>query len=36
LAGDDKTLKSAEPVVELLDEAECLRLISVGGVGRIG
>jgi nitroimidazol reductase NimA-like FMN-containing flavoprotein (pyridoxamine 5'-phosphate oxidase superfamily) len=25
-----------EPVVELLDEAECLRLISAGGVGRIG
>jgi nitroimidazol reductase NimA-like FMN-containing flavoprotein (pyridoxamine 5'-phosphate oxidase superfamily) len=36
VAGDDKTLESAGPVVELLDEAECLRLISAGGVGRIG
>ena len=36
MAGDDKTLESAGPVVELLDEAECLRLISAGGVGRIG
>jgi nitroimidazol reductase NimA-like FMN-containing flavoprotein (pyridoxamine 5'-phosphate oxidase superfamily) len=36
VAGDDKTLQSTEPVVELLDEAECLRLISAGGVGRIG
>ena len=36
MAGDDKPLKDAEPVVELLDEAECLRLISAGGVGRIG
>jgi len=36
VAGDDKTLKSAGPAVELLDEAECLRLISAGGVGRIG
>jgi nitroimidazol reductase NimA-like FMN-containing flavoprotein (pyridoxamine 5'-phosphate oxidase superfamily) len=36
VAGDDKLLKDAEPVVELLDEAECLRLISAGGVGRIG
>jgi nitroimidazol reductase NimA-like FMN-containing flavoprotein (pyridoxamine 5'-phosphate oxidase superfamily) len=34
--GDDRTVESAEPVVELLDEAECLRLISAGGVGRIG
>jgi hypothetical protein len=25
-----------EPVVEVLDEAKCLRLISPGGVGRIG
>jgi hypothetical protein len=25
-----------EPVVELLDEAECLRLIAGRGVGRIG
>ena len=36
MAGDDETLESAAPVVELLDEAECLRLISLGGVGRIG
>ena len=36
MAGDDKTLESPGPVVELLDEAECLRLISAGGVGRIG
>ena len=36
MAGEDKTLESAGPVVELLDEAECLRLISAGGVGRIG
>ena len=36
MAGDDKTLKDAEPAVELLDEAECLRLIAAGGVGRIG
>jgi hypothetical protein len=36
VAGDDKPLKDPEPVVELLDEAECLRLISAGGVGRIG
>jgi nitroimidazol reductase NimA-like FMN-containing flavoprotein (pyridoxamine 5'-phosphate oxidase superfamily) len=36
VAGDDKTLESAEPVVEPMDEAECLRLISAGGVGRIG
>jgi nitroimidazol reductase NimA-like FMN-containing flavoprotein (pyridoxamine 5'-phosphate oxidase superfamily) len=36
MAGDDRTLESAGPVVELLDEAECLRLISAGGVGRIG
>jgi nitroimidazol reductase NimA-like FMN-containing flavoprotein (pyridoxamine 5'-phosphate oxidase superfamily) len=36
VAGDDKTLESGGPVVELLDEAECLRLISAGGVGRIG
>ena len=36
MAGDDETLESAAPVVELLDEAECLRLISAGGVGRIG
>ena len=36
MAGDDKALQGAEPVVELLDEAECLRLIAAGGVGRIG
>jgi nitroimidazol reductase NimA-like FMN-containing flavoprotein (pyridoxamine 5'-phosphate oxidase superfamily) len=36
VASDDKTPDSAEPVVEPLDEAECLRLISAGGVGRIG
>ncbi len=36
MAGDEETLESAEPIVELLDEAECLRLISAGGVGRIG
>ena len=36
MAGDDKPLKDAEPVVELLNEAKCLRLISAGGVGRIG
>jgi nitroimidazol reductase NimA-like FMN-containing flavoprotein (pyridoxamine 5'-phosphate oxidase superfamily) len=36
VAGDDKTVESAEPVVELLDEPECQRLIAAGGVGRIG
>jgi nitroimidazol reductase NimA-like FMN-containing flavoprotein (pyridoxamine 5'-phosphate oxidase superfamily) len=36
VAGEDKTVESAEPVVELLDEAECWRLIAAGGVGRIG
>jgi nitroimidazol reductase NimA-like FMN-containing flavoprotein (pyridoxamine 5'-phosphate oxidase superfamily) len=36
VAGDDRTVESAEPVVELLDEAECQRLIAAGGVGRIG
>ena len=36
MAGDDKTPESADPVVEFLDEAECLRLIAAGGVGRIG
>ena len=36
MAGDDKTRESAEPVFELLDEAECLRLVGAGGVGRIG
>jgi nitroimidazol reductase NimA-like FMN-containing flavoprotein (pyridoxamine 5'-phosphate oxidase superfamily) len=30
------TAESAEPVVELLDEAECQGLIGAGGVGRIG
>jgi nitroimidazol reductase NimA-like FMN-containing flavoprotein (pyridoxamine 5'-phosphate oxidase superfamily) len=28
-------IKEAKPVLERLDEAECLRLISPGGVGRI-
>ena len=36
MAGDDTTLESAEPVFELLDEAECQRLIAARGVGRIG
>jgi nitroimidazol reductase NimA-like FMN-containing flavoprotein (pyridoxamine 5'-phosphate oxidase superfamily) len=36
VAGDDKTLESAGPIVEPMDEAECLRLISAGGVGRVG
>jgi len=36
VAGDDKTLEGAEAVFELLDEAECQRLIAAGGVGRIG
>ena len=36
MAGDDRTVENAESVVELLNEAECLRLISAGGVGRIG
>jgi nitroimidazol reductase NimA-like FMN-containing flavoprotein (pyridoxamine 5'-phosphate oxidase superfamily) len=36
VADDRRTPEVARPVVELLDEAECLRLISVGGVGRIG
>jgi nitroimidazol reductase NimA-like FMN-containing flavoprotein (pyridoxamine 5'-phosphate oxidase superfamily) len=36
VAGDDMTAESAEPVVELLDEAECQGLIGAGGVGRIG
>ena len=27
--------KHGKPVMEVLDEAECLRLISPGGVGRI-
>jgi nitroimidazol reductase NimA-like FMN-containing flavoprotein (pyridoxamine 5'-phosphate oxidase superfamily) len=36
VAGDDMTVESAEPVVELLDEAECQGLIAAGGVGRIG
>ncbi len=35
MAGD-KMPAAAGPVVELLGEAECLRLISAGGVGRIG
>ena len=36
MAGDDRTVESAESVVELLNEAECRRLIAAGGVGRIG
>jgi nitroimidazol reductase NimA-like FMN-containing flavoprotein (pyridoxamine 5'-phosphate oxidase superfamily) len=36
VTGDDMTAESAEPVVELLDEAECQGLIAAGGVGRIG
>ena len=36
MADDRHVPEIAEPVVELLDEAECLRLISAGGVGRIG
>jgi nitroimidazol reductase NimA-like FMN-containing flavoprotein (pyridoxamine 5'-phosphate oxidase superfamily) len=36
VAGDDKMPESPGPVVELLDEAECLGLIAAGGVGRIG
>ena len=34
MAGD--TPGAAKPAVEPMDEAECLRLISAGGVGRIG
>jgi hypothetical protein len=36
VAGDGSMPEIARSVVELLDEAECLRLILVGGVGRIG
>ena len=36
VADDRHVPEIAEPVVELLDEAECLGLISAGGVGRIG
>jgi nitroimidazol reductase NimA-like FMN-containing flavoprotein (pyridoxamine 5'-phosphate oxidase superfamily) len=36
VADDRHVPEIARPVVELLDEAECLRLISAGGVGRIG
>src|ERR1700757_2445021 len=34
VAGD--TPGAAKPAAEPMDEAECLRLISAGGVGRIG
>jgi nitroimidazol reductase NimA-like FMN-containing flavoprotein (pyridoxamine 5'-phosphate oxidase superfamily) len=36
MADDRHAPEIAESAVELLDEAECLRLISAGGVGRIG
>ena len=36
MAGDGQTPEAASPVLEPLDEPECLRLISAGGVGRIG
>ena len=36
VAGDGSMPEIARSVVEPLDEAECLRLISAGGVGRIG
>jgi nitroimidazol reductase NimA-like FMN-containing flavoprotein (pyridoxamine 5'-phosphate oxidase superfamily) len=36
VADDRQTPEIAESAPELLDEAECLRLISLGGVGRIG
>jgi nitroimidazol reductase NimA-like FMN-containing flavoprotein (pyridoxamine 5'-phosphate oxidase superfamily) len=36
VAGDDRVPESVTPIVEPLDEDECLRLISAGGVGRIG
>jgi nitroimidazol reductase NimA-like FMN-containing flavoprotein (pyridoxamine 5'-phosphate oxidase superfamily) len=34
-AGPESGRTMAEPVVEELDEAECLRLIGQGGIGRI-
>ena len=36
MAGDGQVPEVASPVFEPLDEPECLRLISAGGVGRIG
>ena len=36
MAGEGRAPESVRSVVEPLDEAECLRLISAGGVGRIG
>jgi nitroimidazol reductase NimA-like FMN-containing flavoprotein (pyridoxamine 5'-phosphate oxidase superfamily) len=36
VAGEGREPETAESVVEPLDEAECRRLISAGGVGRIG
>jgi nitroimidazol reductase NimA-like FMN-containing flavoprotein (pyridoxamine 5'-phosphate oxidase superfamily) len=36
VAGEGRVPETAGSVVEPLDEAECLRLISAGGVGRIG
>jgi nitroimidazol reductase NimA-like FMN-containing flavoprotein (pyridoxamine 5'-phosphate oxidase superfamily) len=33
---DSRSPVTSEPVVELLDETECLRLAAGGGVGRIG
>jgi hypothetical protein len=36
VAGDGQMPEAASPVLEPLDEQECLRLISAGGVGRIG
>ncbi len=34
--GGGRHLAASEPVVEALDERECLPLIAGGGVGRIG
>ena len=36
MADDRHAPEIAESAPELLDEAECLRLISAGGIGRIG
>jgi len=36
VAGDGQMPEAASPALEPLDEPECLRLISAGGVGRIG
>jgi nitroimidazol reductase NimA-like FMN-containing flavoprotein (pyridoxamine 5'-phosphate oxidase superfamily) len=35
MAKERTVIKEAKPLLEKLDEAECLRLISPGGVGRI-